>query len=224
MATSALLLLLLCLSDTEEGKHQRRINMASSAASKPFGFTLFPSLLFVSSIAVCASGFQFEVGGDRGWVKPSGDENETYNEWAEQKRFHIGDSVYFKYQKDSVLEVTRDDYENCIKSNPIARFEDGNTLVKLDRSGFFYFISGEPGHCESGQKIIIRVMVQSGVPWTSIASAPSPHGFSGGDSSGGGGGGLLGPATSSSAKMMPVTSFCWTAVATAVVILYLFLS
>ncbi|GAB2248710.1 hypothetical protein Droror1_Dr00012069 [Drosera rotundifolia] len=38
-------------------------------------------------------------------------ERETYNEWDEQIRFHIGDSLYFKYHKDSVLEVRSEDYE-----------------------------------------------------------------------------------------------------------------
>ncbi|KAF2316549.1 hypothetical protein GH714_041890 [Hevea brasiliensis] len=34
----------------------------------------------------------------------------------------------------------------------------GNTVYKLDHSGPFYFVSGVSGHCEKGQKIIIKVM------------------------------------------------------------------
>ncbi|GAB4845941.1 hypothetical protein Ancab_024947 [Ancistrocladus abbreviatus] len=171
---------------------------------------------------------KFEVGGERGWVKPNGTEPETYNEWAEQNRFHIGDTIYFKYQNDSVLEVNREDYENCSESNPTATFEDGNTIIKFDRSGFYYFISGKPGHCEAGQKIIIRVMVQSWYHWTSNAPAPSPEGegpFSSPSSSGDGGhdGDLASIAPSSTANVASVTSFM-TTLAGVLVFLYLFMS
>lgn len=80
----------------------------------------------------------------------------------------------FKYQKDSVLVVNKEDYENCITSNPIAKFEDGNTVFTFDHFGFFYFISGQPGNCKSGQRLIIRVMVQSEAqpPQSTIATPP----------------------------------------------------
>ncbi|GAB2269591.1 hypothetical protein Dimus_004514 [Dionaea muscipula] len=157
---------------------------SSTTATKVYSFFLFYLLIvFIFSSKIAVSGFQFEVGGDhRGWVKPTGDERETYNEWAEQNRFHIGDTLYFKYHKDSVLEVTQEDYEKCNKSNPITRFDDGKTVFRLNHSKFFYFISGEPGHCEAGQRLIVRVMVQSGFHWISITPAPSPSPASGGGS------------------------------------------
>lgn len=79
----------------------------------------------------------------------------------------------FKYQNDSVLVVNYTEYKNCVVSNPISKFEDGNTVLRFDRYGYFYFISGQPDHCNAGQKLVIRVMVQSEEVETPN-SAPSP--------------------------------------------------
>ncbi|KAL9232822.1 hypothetical protein vseg_007887 [Gypsophila vaccaria] len=150
--------------------------MASSFGTKQCKFALIYAFFVVVSLAVVhVSCFQYQVGGDRarGWLKPDGSETETYNEWAEQNRFHIGDTIHFKYSKDSVLQVDREDYGSCNVTSPILKFEDGNTVFKFDHSGFFCFISGKPGHCEAGQKMIVRVMVQSGVHHLP-AGAPSP--------------------------------------------------
>lgn len=53
---------------------------------------LFVVIAYAASISG-ASGFQFEVGDEMGWKRPTGKERETYNEWAAQNRFHIGDSL-----------------------------------------------------------------------------------------------------------------------------------
>lgn len=74
--------------------------------------------------------------------------------------------------KDSVVEVSKEDYEKCNTSSPIAEYKDGNTKVTLDRSGPFYFISGAAGHCEKGQKL--AVVVISPRHRRSIAPAPAP--------------------------------------------------
>ncbi|PPD69926.1 hypothetical protein GOBAR_DD33202 [Gossypium barbadense] len=97
------------------------------------------------------------------WKIPSS-ESDSLNRWAEKSRFRIGDSLVWKYDggKDSVLQVTKEAYASCNTSNSIAEYKDGNTKVKLDRSGPFYFISGAKGHCEQGQK------------YTGISPAPSP--------------------------------------------------
>jgi len=79
----------------------------------------------------------------------------------------------FKYRKleDSVLLVTLVAYETCNTSNPVAYYDDGNTVIKLRHSGPFYFISGAPDNCNKGQKLIVVVMSSSG------ASSPSPSSF-----------------------------------------------
>ncbi|XVF35681.1 hypothetical protein REPUB_Repub18cG0167200 [Reevesia pubescens] len=108
------------------------------------------------------------------WKIPSS-ESDSLNKWAETSRFRIGDSLVWKYDggKDSVLQVTKEDYASCNTSNPIAEYKDGNTKVKLEKSGPFYFISGAKGHCEQGQKLLVVVLSQRH-RYTGISPAPSP--------------------------------------------------
>jgi hypothetical protein len=83
-------------------------------------------------------------------------------------------------QKDSVLQVTKEAYAACNTTNPIEEYKDGNTKVKLDKSGPFYFISGAEGHCEKGQKIVVVVLSQKHKQVGYVGSpAPSPVEFVG---------------------------------------------
>ncbi|KAF8413863.1 hypothetical protein HHK36_001857 [Tetracentron sinense] len=106
----------------------------------------------------CSSqAYKFYVGGSDGWVlKPS----ENYNHWAERNRFQVSDSLFFKHKKgsDSVLVVTKEDYYNCNTEKPIMAMVDGDSIFKFDRSGPFFFISGNPGSCGNGQKLIVVVL------------------------------------------------------------------
>ncbi|KAK1664209.1 hypothetical protein QYE76_052368 [Lolium multiflorum] len=120
---------------------------------------LLPALAFVIVFAAspvpaspAAPGLVFHVGGPRGWRVP--DANTSYGWWAMNNRFHVGDKLYFKYENDSVLLVDREDFDACNATEPIARSDDGSTTFPLDRPGFFCFISGHPGHCEEGQRLI----------------------------------------------------------------------
>ncbi|KAA8521705.1 hypothetical protein F0562_012378 [Nyssa sinensis] len=114
------------------------------------------------------------------WKIPSS-ESDSLNKWAESSRFLIGDSLVWKYDnnKDSVLQVSKRDYVTCNTSSPIEEYKDGNTKVKLDQSGPYYFISGAKGHCENGQKIIVVVMSARHGMFASISPAPSPVEFDG---------------------------------------------
>lgn len=56
------------------------------------------------------------------------------------------------------MEVKEEGYKNCNASHPNMFSNDGNTLFNLDDSGSFYFISGASGHCQKGQKMILRVL------------------------------------------------------------------
>jgi len=76
----------------------------------------------------------------------------------------------FKYAQDSVLVVDRPAFDACNATEPLAAFTDGATTVRLDRPGFFCFISGEPGHCQEGQRLMVRVMVHP----AGLAAAPAP--------------------------------------------------
>ncbi|KAF8692863.1 hypothetical protein HU200_039220 [Digitaria exilis] len=141
-----------------------------------------------AAAAPAAAGLEFRVGGPRGWRVP--DANTSYGWWAMNNRFHVGDHLYFKYAHDSVLVVDREAFDACNTIEPLAAFTDGATTVRLDRPGFFCFISGEPGHCEEGQRLIVRVMVH---PALAAVPGPGPVAASGPGSStqpghGGGGG------------------------------------
>ncbi|KAK9272723.1 hypothetical protein L1049_003100 [Liquidambar formosana] len=102
--------------------------------------------------------FEFQVGGTNGWVVPRANDSKVYNDWASENRFLVGDTVRFKYKKDSVMEVTDADYKRCNSTHPNLFSNTGNTVYELDRPGSFYFISGVSGHCERGQRMIIKVL------------------------------------------------------------------
>lgn len=157
--------------------------------------------LFALSSAAAAA-LEFRVGGARGWHRPTGNETETYNQWARRNRFHIGDAlckiaavppthlppssvtmqlltrargtIYlhadFRYDNDSVLAVDYDGYSRCNTTGAALKFDDGDTTFELYRHGFFFFISGKPGHCQAGQKLVVRVMVHS----QPVSPAPAP--------------------------------------------------
>ncbi|XP_048533519.1 early nodulin-like protein 1 [Triticum urartu] len=111
----------------------------------------------------------YSVGDERGWAVPAGNGTETYNHWAKKNRFQVGDVLDFKYAaKDSVLLVNHDDYKMCSTVTPLTRFADGDTKFKFDRTGFFFFVSGVPGHCEAGQRMIASVVGHS-----TLAAAPA---------------------------------------------------
>ncbi|XP_028795864.1 early nodulin-like protein 2 [Neltuma alba] len=127
-------------------------------------------LLFFSS----SQAFKFNVGGKDGWVvKPS----EDYNHWAERTRFQVNDTLYFKYKKgsDSVLVVNKTDYDSCNTKNPMKKMDDGDSNFTFDKSGPFFFISGNSGNCKKGQKLIVVVLaVRHNTPSSPPTAAPAP--------------------------------------------------
>ncbi|KAL6850471.1 hypothetical protein ACP4OV_021098 [Aristida adscensionis] len=151
---------------------------AGSASRGPPMLVLLPAALGLVLAALVLApgaaeaappgGFKFHVGGPRGWRVP--EPGMSYGWWASHNRFHVGDSLYFRYARDSVLMVDRAAFEACNATDPLAAFTDGATVVRLDRPGFFCFISGEPGHCQADQKLIVRVMVHP----AAYAAAPAP--------------------------------------------------
>ncbi|CAN8273409.1 unnamed protein product [Cochlearia groenlandica] len=102
------------------------------------------------------------VGGYFGAWKIPDSSNNTLNHWAENNRFKIGDFLVWKYEKnvDSVLQVTKEDYEYCNTSNPLKQYNDGDTKVELEKSGPYFFISGAPSNCEKGEKITLVVLAE----------------------------------------------------------------
>lgn len=68
----------------------------------------------------------------------------------------------FKYKKgsDSVLLVKKEDYDSCNTNNPIKKMEDGDSSFVFDKSGPFFFISGNADNCKKGQKLVVVVMAK----------------------------------------------------------------
>ncbi|XWS37198.1 hypothetical protein CRYUN_Cryun19dG0022500 [Craigia yunnanensis] len=122
--------------------------------ASPFSKVFLFCFLIHFYIAICA---EYEVNGNDGWIAPKHD-NQIYNKWASKNRFKVDDTIHFKYKKDSVLVVTEEEYDKCQPSHPQFFSNNGDTVFKLDRSGLFYFISGVTGHCQKGQKMIIKVL------------------------------------------------------------------
>ncbi|XP_030523477.1 early nodulin-like protein 1 [Rhodamnia argentea] len=152
--------------------------MAAPATSLPPSLSL-ALLLLLLSISSSQAG-EIVVGGspEGGWTIPSSETTFTLNAWAESSRFRIGDSLVFRYDaaQDSVLQVTRAGYLSCNASGPVAQHvnKDGEAKVELERSGAFYFISGAPGHCEKGQKLIVVVLSPRHAYARVSSPAPAP--------------------------------------------------
>ncbi|KAJ4871963.1 Early nodulin-like protein 3 [Raphanus sativus] len=136
---------------------------------------LFSFLLLLSAahLAYCK---EILVGGKpSAWKIPSSP-SDSLNKWAESLRFHVGDSLVWRYdgEKDSVLQVTKEAYINCNTTNPAASYSNGDTKVKLERSGSFFFISGSKSNCVQGEKLHIVVMSSRGGGFFTGSAPPSP--------------------------------------------------
>ncbi|KAL8147687.1 early nodulin-like protein 2 [Apium graveolens] len=116
----------------------------------------------------------FLVGGKNGWTThPS----EDYRTWSGRLRFLINDTLSFKYSKetDSVVVVSKDDYDKCNAANPISKLDGGDSTFNFDRSGPFYFITSNKTNCDQGQKLVIVVLaLRNKSPPTPPASSPAP--------------------------------------------------
>ncbi|KAL5704621.1 hypothetical protein ACHQM5_023020 [Ranunculus cassubicifolius] len=140
--------------------------------------SLLSSLILLCILFTFTEANEVLVGGKpNSWKIPSS-QSESLNKWAEQARFQMGDTLvlHFNPEKDSVLQVTKKDYKSCNISSPLVKYQNETTMIELNKSGPYYFISGAKGHCEQGQKMIVVVI--SGVHTfrgrISPAPAPSP--------------------------------------------------
>ncbi|GFZ12432.1 early nodulin-like protein 4 [Actinidia rufa] len=68
--------------------------------------------------------YQFNVGGKDGWVQ---NPSESYSSWSSRMRFQINDALFFKYMQgtDSVLVVSKEDYDTCNTQKPIMKLDGG---------------------------------------------------------------------------------------------------
>ncbi|XP_047334089.1 mavicyanin-like [Impatiens glandulifera] len=116
----------------------------------------------------------YNVGDSVGWTN-NGSFN--YKSWSSTKTFQVGDTIVFEYkpQFDNVVRVTHKNFNSCNSTAGYYNLSSGADSITIMKPGHFFFISGFPGHCLSGQKVDIRV--GSGLQPTSPAQspAPSPH-------------------------------------------------
>ncbi|XP_076909883.1 early nodulin-like protein 14 [Bidens hawaiensis] len=146
------------------------------------GSSRFFLLCFITGLVSFSMNFvahearELVVGGKESlWYIPTSPD--ALNEWAKLERIKIGDVLVFKYDSnmDSVLEVEEGDYTKCNKAKPIKQYTDGKTMVKMDKSGPFFFISGVEGHCEKGEKLEVRVLSHKhSTPSPTLAPKGSP--------------------------------------------------
>ncbi|KAG2241582.1 hypothetical protein Bca4012_022967 [Brassica carinata] len=159
--------------------------------TKSLCFFFFLTVLL--SFSTISNARRFGVGGSGAWVP---NPPEDYGSWAGKSRFLVHDTLYFTYAKgaDSVLEVSKADYDGCNTKNPIKKVDDGNSEISLDRSGPFYFISGNEDNCKKGQKLAVVVL-------SVRTSTPPPQAATPGNSPPG-----SMPPKSSSSPVSPATS------------------
>uniref|UniRef100_A0A0A9ACK0 Phytocyanin domain-containing protein n=1 Tax=Arundo donax TaxID=35708 RepID=A0A0A9ACK0_ARUDO len=123
------------------------------------------ALFLCASVVLAAAAYSeardFVVGGaDHGWKVPV--QPDALNLWSSVNRFQVGDNLVFRFDgaADSVLEVTRDDYNHCSTASPVGAHKAavGSVTVPLPRSGPYYFVSGAPGSCEKGERVVVVVL------------------------------------------------------------------
>ena len=71
------------------------------------------------------------------------------------------------------MQVSREDFESCNVSSPVATYNTGRDFITLRRPGHYYYLCGVPGHCQAGQKLEVLVYDLISPSPTPIAS-PTP--------------------------------------------------
>ncbi|MFS7992549.1 putative Phytocyanin domain, cupredoxin [Helianthus anomalus] len=151
------------------------IKLASPYSRAP----LLNSIFTIAVVITTISATDFQVGGTVGWRIPATNESQLYNVWDSLRRFHIDDSLYFRYKNDSVTVVEKWGFYHCDSSNSIAFFNDGDTVIDLDNIGTMYFISGDSDRCKQGVSMMVEVMSPVRVRYFPPAiSAPPEDSFS----------------------------------------------
>ncbi|KAJ4891366.1 Cupredoxin superfamily protein [Raphanus sativus] len=126
-------------------------------------------MILVAFFGAAVGGAVHKVGDSKGWTMMG----VNYDAWASSRTFQVGDSLVFEYNKDyhDVSEVTPNNFELCVPTNPLERYETGSDTVTLTKAGVHNFICGFPDHCGIGQKLQIVVLPASLGP----VAAPIPR-------------------------------------------------
>ncbi|KAM7478410.1 hypothetical protein LguiA_026623 [Lonicera macranthoides] len=141
-----------------------------------FGKNAMVFLFMVVVEVSMASGVVYKVGDSLGWTNIG---NFDYKAWSSNKTFHVGDTIVFNYNKQfhNVLRVTHQQFRDCNNTAPIATFTSGTDSFSVRRPGHYYFICGVSDHCQTGQKVDIRVPKfpsPAPAPFAPVVPLPSP--------------------------------------------------
>ncbi|KAJ4840911.1 hypothetical protein Tsubulata_001104 [Turnera subulata] len=125
----------------------------------------FQFLVLVQTQVFC---YQYKVGDLESWGIPTSANPKVYFYWSKYHTLKLGDQLLFLYppSQDSVIQVTKENYNSCNLKNPILYMNDGNSLFNITTEGEFFFTSGEPGHCEKHQKLYIAVGSGNGTAYS----------------------------------------------------------
>nr|GFC11111.1 mavicyanin-like [Tanacetum cinerariifolium] len=146
-------------------------------------FAVFiPMIAMAFTAAVEANGGEvYLVGEGRGWTSIG---HIDYKTWAATKHFQVGDSIVFRYAKKfhNVVRISYENYKSCNATNPYTTYTSGNDIFTIRSPGNYFFICSSPDHCESGQKVDIRVLPTPAPPVVTLATMeplpfpyPQPH-------------------------------------------------
>ncbi|OIT20363.1 PREDICTED: stellacyanin [Nicotiana attenuata] len=136
-------------------------------------YIIFQFFLLIQTKVLC---YQYKVGDLSAWNVPSSANKDVYTKWSKNHVFKIGDSIMFLYppSEDSVIQVTKQNYNSCNLKNPILYMNNGNSLFNITRPGEFYFTSGAEGHCEKSQKLHISIPGGNGTTYEEDSPAFAP--------------------------------------------------
>lgn len=110
------------------------------------------------------------VGGNSGW-----NQGVNYDTWAAGQTFRVGDTLVFNYGgSHSVDEVNEESYKACSSTSVIKSHTGGTTPIPLSTAGPRYFICPTPGHCASGMKLQVNVLVANSTPNPTPTPTPTP--------------------------------------------------
>ncbi|KAF5463258.1 hypothetical protein F2P56_019183 [Juglans regia] len=128
-------------------------------------------LSFMSAVGVCF-GAVYKVGDSNGWTNET---NVDYKVWSSNSTFFVGDTFFFQYdyKSNDVMEVSREDFESCNVRSPLNLYTSGRDSITMWKPGHFYYLCSFPGHCQAGQKVDIRVLIQPPNPTPSPSPSPS---------------------------------------------------
>ncbi|KAF9607612.1 hypothetical protein IFM89_037540 [Coptis chinensis] len=124
-------------------------------------------VVFLATLQVTV-GVVHIVGDATGWTTIGGF---NYTAWAASKSFHVGDTIVFNYNTafHNVMQVGHLSFNSCNVTSPLATYTSGKDSIAIKKTGHYYYLCGVPGHCQSGQKVDIRVPTRASI-------SPSPGG------------------------------------------------